>query len=167
MVNPNLMQGNNPRMVLAQKRPGNMQGIQQPMNPNIQQSAVNQALIGQQPQQQQQQNPQQQQQQQQNAVPPPPYPEPPPPYPGQTQVTKHFFTRQLRLSGCSFNYLKKPTTYWKRATINEPFLFFDSKLHAFKLIVLISILSNFVLLIAKSFMIIRLKTNLITQSNSI
>jgi hypothetical protein len=83
MVNPNLMQGNNPRMVLAQKRPNNMQGIQQPMNPNIQASPVNQTLMGQQPQQQQ--NPQQPQQQ--SAVPPPPYPEPPPPYPGQTQVT--------------------------------------------------------------------------------
>lgn len=79
MVNPNLMQGNNPRMVLSQKRPNNMQGIQQPMNPNIQPSAVSQTLIGQQPQQQQNS-------QQQNAVPPPPYPEPPPPYPGQSQV---------------------------------------------------------------------------------
>lgn len=74
-------------MVLAQKRQNNMQGIQQPMNPNIQPSAVNQTLIGQQPQQQQ--NPQQPQQS--NAIPPPPYPEPPPPYPGQPQVIYNFF----------------------------------------------------------------------------
>lgn len=75
-------------MVLAQKRPQGMQGIQQPMNPNIQQTAVTQTLLGQQPPQQQQ-NPQQQQQ---ASVPPPPYPEPPPPYPGQTQVIKISFT---------------------------------------------------------------------------
>lgn len=104
MVNPGMINQQNPRMGLpqmnpqqqSQPRPALMQNMQPMVNPN--------AIMGQQTNPQQQQVPGQQNSQ--LVPPPPPYPEPPPPYPGQSsnqnQVSKFFLTFFYYFFRCEF-----------------------------------------------------------------